>query len=434
MFKTSSRSFSGKLPEHIVLTMPNLSPTMETGNLAKWLKQVGDEVMPGDILAEVETDKATVDFEMQEEGYVAKLLVEEGSQDIPIGQLVAIIVSDKEDVAAFKDFKGDATPAPAKAEAPAQAAPVAAAPSTPAPTSEAPAHTFSAPSGDRTFASPFAQKMALEKGLDINAVNGTGPSGRVIAADVNEYTPAKTIAQAVAPTASAAFADLPTTQVRKIIAKRLTESKQTIPHYYVSVECEVDNLLKLRSRLNEHSKSKISVNDMLIKAASMAALKVPSTNSSWQESYIREYKNVDMSVAVSTPTGLITPIIKSANVKGLERIATEMKDLATRAKDNKLKLDEFQGGTFSISNMGMFGVNHFTAIINPPQSCILAIGSAIKRVLPNENATGEADKYRAANVLTVTLSSDHRTVDGADAAKWTQHFKRYIETPELMLL
>ena len=434
MFKVESRQFSSDLPEHIKLTMPNLSPTMEKGNLAKWLKEVGDEVMPGDILAEVETDKATVDFEMQEEGYVAKLLVEEGTQDIPLGQLVAIIVPDEDDIAAFKDFTGDSEAPAAQESAPAQSEPAPAAPQPTQPSQAQPAQTFSAPTGGRVAASPFAQKLAADKGVSVGQIQGTGPGGRVIAADVNEYQQPIAQAAAATPTAGTSYEDVPITQIRKIIAKRLTESKQTIPHYYVSVECEVDNLLKLRRKLNEHSESKISVNDMIIKAASLASLKVPSTNSSWQDTFIREYKNVDMSVAVSTPTGLITPIIKSANVKGLQTIATEMKDLAERARDNKLKLDEFQGGTFSVSNMGMFGVSHFTAIINPPQSCILAIGAAIKRVVPNENAKDESDQYRTANVLTVTLSSDHRTVDGADAARWSQHFKKYIETPELMLL
>lgn len=438
LIKTPVRMFSSDLPDHIKLTMPNLSPTMEKGNLAKWLKKEGDEVGPGDILAEVETDKATVDFEMQEEGYVAKLLVEEGAQDIPIGQLVAIIVSDEDDIEAFKDFSpGDAPAAEPAKEAPAEPAPQAAptpapAASTPTPTPAAP--TTAAPTAGRVFASPLAQKLAVEKGVNIGQISGTGPNSRVIAADVNEFTPGFAPTQAAAPVASATYEDVPISQIRKIIAQRLSESKQTIPHYYVSVESEVDNLLKLRKRLNDHSTSKISVNDLIIKAASLAALKVPVTNSSWQDTFIREYKNVDMSVAVSTPTGLITPIVKSSNVKGLETIASEMKDLVARAKENKLKLDEFQGGTFSISNMGMFGVSHFTAIINPPQACILAVGAAQKRVLPNENATGESDKFRVANVLTVTLSSDHRVVDGADAAVWGQHFKKYIENPELMLL
>lgn len=379
---------------------------------------------------------------MQEDGYLAKILIEEGTKDILLGQPVAIIVMDKDDIAAFKDYKpegGAAPAAPKKAEEPV-AAPTPAAPSHSAPAAAshvAPAQV----SGGRIIASPYAKKLAVEQGVNLAQVTGTGPKNRIVASDVLGFqapAPAASVAapsqKVAAPTASASYEDINVSQIRGIIAKRLTESKQSIPHYYVSIECEVDALLKLRSKLNNHSESKISVNDMIIKAASLAALKVPSTNSSWQGSFIRQYKNVDMSVAVSTPSGLITPIVKSSNVKGLERIATEMKELANRAKDNKLKPEEFQGGTFTISNMGMFGVSHFTAIINPPQSCILAIGSAIKRVVPNEKAKEGESPYRTANIMTVTLSSDHRVVDGADAAKWGQHFKKYIETPELMML
>lgn len=376
---------------------------------------------------------------MQEQGYVARLLVEEGTKDIPLGQLVAIIVLDKADVGAFKDYQHASGAAPAAPQtAAASKAPEPVAASTPvASTSSAPVHAPAQTADGRIIASPYAKKLAGEQGVNLAQVTGTGPHSRIVAKDVLGFqAPVAEVPKAThaAPTASASYEDINVSQIRGIIAKRLTESKQTIPHYYVSVECEVDALLKLRTKLNEHSESKISVNDMIIKAASLAALKVPSTNSSWQGSFIRQYKNVDMSVAVSTPSGLITPIVKNSNVKGLERIATEMKELANRAKDNKLKPDEFQGGTFTISNMGMFGVSHFTAIINPPQACILAIGSAIKRVVPNEKAKEGESPYRTANIMTVTLSSDHRVVDGADAARWGQHFKKYIETPELMML
>lgn len=425
---------------------------MEKGNIAKWCKKEGDEVMPGDILAEVETDKATVDFEMQDEGYVAKLLVDEGAQDIALGDLVAILVENKDDIAAFKDYSpsqdsgssGEITKTTEETKTDrVQDDREVASEHTQAPGSSQSSESHTEPpqyssSGDRVFASPYAKTLAKEKGIDISQVKGTGPNGRVIAADIEEHTPSKAAPkkEASAPSgpASAKYTDVSVSQMRKVIAKRLSESKDTIPHYYVTVECEVDKLLALRSKLNAHSTSKISVNDMIIKAASLASVQVPCTNSSWQGDFIREYKNVDMSVAVSTPKGLITPIIKNANVKGLQAIATEMKDLATRARENKLKLDEFQGGTFSISNMGMFGVSHFSAIINPPQACILAVGGAQKRVLPNENALSGEGEYRVANVLAVTLSSDHRVVDGADAATWGQHFKKYIESPELMLL
>lgn len=422
--------------------MPSLSPTMEKGNLAKWCKQVGDEVGPGDILAEVETDKATVDFEMQEEGYVARLLVEEGAQNICLGDQVAILVENKEDIAAFKDYVAENASAPPvkakKAAEPAKEETKAAAPTSSAPTPAAtPERTDSS---DRLFVSPYARKVASEKGIDLSKVKGTGPRGRIVADDVDNYKPSSAPAAAPSkefvstPPVSPNYEDITLTQMRKIIAERLTHSKDTIPHYYVTIECEVDKLLALRTKLNGYSTSKISVNDMVIKASALASTHVRSTNSSWQGDSIREYKNVDMSVAVSTPKGLITPIIKSANVKGLQTISAEMKDLAARARDGKLKPAEFIGGTFSISNMGMFGVSHFSAIINPPQACILAVGGSQKRVLPNEKSTNESDKYRVANVMAVTLSSDHRVVDGADAAAWGQHFKKYIENPELMLL
>lgn len=426
--------------------MPSLSPTMEKGNLAKWCKQVGDEVAPGDILAEVETDKATVDYEMQEDGWVAKLLVEEGAQDIDLGEIVAILVDNEEDIAAFIDYVPEGFAAvPTEAAKPIYEETIAAAPtpaaSAPAPITATPtqaAAPLQTGSIDRLFASPFARKLAGEKGIDLSKVQGTGPKGRIVAEDVENFkqTAAPTPAQSFAstPPVSVNYEDKSLTQMRKIIAERLTFSKDTIPHYYVTIEVEVDKLNALRTKLNGYSTSKISLNDMVIKATALASTQVKSTNSSWQGDFIREYKNVDMSVAVSTPKGLITPIIKNANVKGLQAISIEMKDLASRARENKLKPEEFMGGTFSISNLGMFGVNHFSAIINPPQACILAIGGSHKRVLPNENSTNEEDKYRVANVMAVTLSSDHRVVDGAEAATWGQHFKKYIENPELMLL
>lgn len=415
------------LPPHTKLQMPSLSPTMEKGNLAKWCKEVGDEVGPGDILAEVETDKATVDFEMQEEGFVAKLLVEEGAQDIELGALVAILVDDEEDIAAFKDYTAEEESEPSaapveEAPTPTKSEPVAA---TPAPV----ATPVKKPSGDRIIASPFARKLAKEGGIDLSKISGTGPNGRIIAIDLDGASPSAAQTLVSSAPASLDYEDLPLTQMRKIIASRLTESKDTIPHYYVTIESEVDELLALRARLNQHSTSKISVNDLIIKATALAAIQVPQTNSAWKGDFIRQYKNVDMSVAVSTEKGLITPIIRDANLKGLNTISAEMKDLAGRARENKLKLDEFQGGTFSLSNLGMFGLSNFSAIINPPQACILAVGGPQQRVLP-----GEDGKFRTAKVLAVTLSSDHRVVDGAEAAVWGQHFKKFIETPELMLL
>lgn len=424
-------------PDHTSLEMPNLSPTMQKGNLTKWRKAVGDKVEPGDIIAEIETDKATIDFEMQEEGYVAKLVVSEGTNDIPLGNVVAILVEEEADIAAFKDY----TPPSKAAPAPAAEAPKAASkPSSPAPAaSKAPGRAAPGAKkqvGDRVYASVIARREARDKGLDLGAITGTGPNGRIILADVESFLDSRNAnamngGPADLSTAVAAYDDIELTQMRKVIASRLTESKQTIPHFYTTVEAEVNDLMELRKKLNSHSKSKISINDLVIKATSLAALKVPSTNSAWHGEFVRQYKNVDMSIAVSTPTGLITPIVKNINHKGLEEISQETKSLAFRAKEGLLQPHEFMGGTFTTSNMGMFGVDSFSAIINPPQSCILAIAGAKDQVLPNP---GGAEPYRIAKVLTVTLSADHRVVDGADAAVWTQHFKKLIENPELMLL
>jgi len=278
-------------------------------------------------------------------------------------------------------------------------------------------------------------------------VSGTGPNGRIIKADIDEAlksgvsakaaqevaAPVKT-ASAAQPSTATAYVDLPNSQIRKVIAERLTFSKQNIPHYYVTVQVEVDNLMKLRAKLNNVSKSKLSVNDFVLKAASMAAMKVPATNSSWNTDFIRQFKNVNMCFAVQTDNGLMAPVLNNCNLKGLEQIASEVKDIANRARENKLKPEELSGGTFTVSNLGMYGVNNFSAIVNPPQACILAVGGAVKTVVVNENAKDGENQFRVAHMMNVTLSSDHRVVDGAVAAEWGQHFKRFIEQPEMMLL
>ena len=292
--------------------------------------------------------------------------------------------------------------------------------------------------------------MVEEAGLDASQIVGTGPEGRIIAADVTDFmkqpkaAPEATQAQpkkAAAPQQAAVTAapdvqyeDFENSQIRKVIAERLTFSKQNIPHYYVTVGVCVDKLLALRGRLNKHSKSKISVNDMVIKAASLASINVPETNSSWNDAYVRQFKHVNMCVAVQTDHGLMAPCIRNTNLKGLEEIATEVKEIAGRARENKLKPEELSGGTFTISNLGMFGVHNFSAIVNPPQACILAVSAAEKRVVVNENAKDGEDQFKVSNIMNVTLSSDHRVVDGAVAAMWGQEFKKYIENPELMLL
>ena len=379
---------------------------------------------------------------MQEEGFVAALLYPEGTKDIELGKIVAILVENKEDVAAFKDYDpskaGAAAPTPVAAQAEAAPAQASAPRAAAAPVGA---------TGARQFVSPLANKLAAEGSLSLEGVQGTGPNARIIAADVKEalsqpraapVAPVKAkaapVAAKVEAPASVLSTDLENSQIRKVIAERLTYSKQNIPHYYVTVQVSVDNLLKLRAKLNKHSGSKISVNDMVIKAASLAATNVPETNSSWMDDFVRQFTNVNMSVAVQTDHGLMAPVIKNTNLKGLEQIATEIKDIAGRAREGKLKPDELNGGTFTISNLGMYGVHNFSAIINPPQACILAVSAAEKRVVVNEDAKEGESPFKTASLMNVTLSSDHRVVDGAVAALWGKEFKKFIENPELMLL
>jgi len=460
---------SGSYPNHIKLVMPALSPTMQKGNLAKWLKQEGDAVKPGDTLAEVETDKATVAFDSVEDGYLAKILVPGGTNDVPLGNIVAILVDSKEDIAAFKDFKADdssqSQPEPPKQEAPKQEAPKQEAKQetqkqeTQKPEQPKSESSSTQATGDRIIASPYARKEANEKGVDLSQIQGTGPNRRIVAADVHDYLAAgkpttkpapatSSRAQPQAPSAGAPgdYVDKPLSNIRKVIAQRLSQSKQSIPHYYASVDINMDKVLKLRSQLNakleksggkdkeKSQDNKLSVNDFIIKASALALRQVPTVNASWLDTFIREYKYVDISVAVSTDTGLITPIVKDADIKGLSAISREVRDLATRARQNKLQPHEFQGGTFTISNLGMFGVSHFCAIINPPQSAILAVGATSKRVEVNPDDKNGENPYKVSNVMTVTLSADHRIVDGALSAVWLQSFKNLLEDPQTMLL
>lgn len=407
---------------------------MEKGVIASWVKNEGDEVMPGEVMAEVETDKATVAFESVEEGFLAKILMEAGGGEVDVGTPVAILCETEEDIAAFANYSGDSAAAPAAAAAaePTPAAPAAASAVAAAPAA-APAST-----GGRVVASPFARTVAREKGVDISQVPGTGPERRILAADVQSFTPAAAAAATPAPAktsaapaaaapASGEFTDIPHSNIRKVTAARLTQSKQEIPHYYLSAECAVDSLMAVRAKLNEprEKAQKVSVNDFVIKAAAKALKDVPTVNSAWMDEHIREFNYVDISVAVSTPTGLITPIVKDADCKGLASISGEVKELAGRAKDNKLQPHEFMGGTFTISNLGMFGVHSFSAIINPPQAAILAVGGSSQRLNPDGTTS---------NIMIVTLSCDHRVIDGAVGAQWLKAFKKYIEDPMAMLL
>ena len=431
----------------INLQMPALSPTMEEGTLAKWLVKEGDSISSGDLLAEIETDKATMEFEAIDEGVIAKIVVAEGTDNVKVGDVIAIIAEEGEDV-------GDAKAAPApkekKAAEPAseQEAPTPA--PAPAPkASPAPAPKAAAETGeDRLKISPLARRLAEQKGVDLTAVSGSGPGGRIVKADIDASeggtasvkTEAATPAPSAAPAAKKSAAassdfDIPHTAeklsgMRKTIARRLTEAKQTIPHYRVSIDINIDKLLKLRGELNASLESrgiKLSVNDLLIKAQAVALMQQPDCNVSFTEDSLIRYERADIAVAVSIKGGLITPIVTSADSKSLSAIATEMKDLAERAKAGKLKMHEYQGGTASLSNMGMFGVTTFDAVINPPQAMILAISAGIKKpVVVN-------DSVQIATIMAATGSFDHRAIDGATGAAFMKAFKETVENPLGML-
>jgi len=441
----------------INILMPALSPTMEKGNLAKWLKKEGDAIKSGDVIAEIETDKATMEVEAVDEGILAKIVVPAGSQDVPVNQLIALIAGEGEDAKAVAAGGGAAAAAPVPAAA--VAAPAAAAPAAaPAPV----AATASAPaaSGSRVFASPLAKRIAKEAGIDLAVVKGSGPHGRVVMADVEAAKSggAKIIpmpgaaapaaapapaAMATGPSADAvkklfaegSYEEVPHDNMRKTIARRLLESKQTVPHFYVTVDCELDALLALREQINKAAPVKdgkpaykLSVNDMVIKAMAMALKAVPDANVSWTDNAMLKHKHADVGVAVSIPGGLITPVIRDACHKTLSAISNEMKDLAARAKARKLKPEEYQGGTTAVSNLGMFGVKDFAAIVNPPHATILAVGAGEQRPVVKNG------QLAIATVMSVTLSTDHRAVDGALGAELMAAFKGYIENPMGMLV
>ncbi len=425
------------------IQMPALSPTMEEGTLAKWLVKEGDSVSSGDLLAEIETDKATMEFEAVDEGVVAKILVAEGSEGVKVGTVIAIIAEEGEDVAAAAAGGGKAEAAPAPKADPVPAKAEAAAPA-PAKADPVPAKVAS---GDgRVKASPLARRLAAEKGIDLATVTGSGPNGRIVKADIEgakagaaapaaaATTPAAAPASAAAPAPAPAAAQdfgiphevIKLNGMRKTIARRLTESKQQVPHIYLTVDIQLDKLLKLRGELNAglaSRKVKLSVNDLLIKALGVALIEVPECNVQFAGDQMLQFKRADISVAVSIPGGLITPIVTDAAGKGVAAISTAMKDLASRAKDGKLKPEEYQGGTASLSNMGMFGIKQFEAVINPPQAMIMAIGAGEKRPYIVDDAV------QIATVMSATGSFDHRAIDGADGARLMQVFKELIENP-----
>lgn len=421
----------------INVLMPALSPTMTEGTLAKWLKKEGDAVKAGDVIAEIETDKATMEVEAVDEGKIGKILIDAGTQGVAVNTPIAVLLEDGEDASAVA--KAPAAPAPKTAAPTPQAA---AAPAAAAPKTQSSSSMVTKDNG-RVFATPLARRLAADKGVDIASVQGSGPHGRIVKADIENAKAGsarpQTAAAKAAPgpdakTLSNAYGmnykEQPNSNMRKIIARRLTESKQTVPHFYLTVDCRIDTLLKARQELNDAGKGayKLSVNDFVIKAVAMALKAFPAANVSWTDDAILQYEHSDISIAVATPNGLITPIIKKAETKGLKEISNEMKDLAGRARDGKLKPEEFQGGTFSISNLGMFGVKEFGAIINPPQACILAVGAGIEQPVIEDGG------IMIGTVMSCTLSVDHRAVDGAVGAEFLQHFKRFIENPTSMLL
>ena len=457
----------------INITMPALSPTMEEGNLAKWLVKEGDKVSPGDVIAEIETDKATMEVEAVDEGTVAKIVVPAGTEGVKVNALIAVLAGEGEDAAAAAKGGGGAaqakaeapakTEAPAKSEKPAEAA-------KPASATAANGAARSPATGETPFpllpSSPLARRIAKEAGLDLASIKGSGPHGRIIKVDVEaaiagggakaapaaKAPAAAPAAAAPAPAAKPASDDavlklfeagsyelVPHDGMRKTIAKRLTESKQTIPHFYVSVNCQLDALLALRAQLNDAAPVKktdkgevpvykLSVNDMVIKAMALALRDVPAATVSWTDSAMVMHKHSDVGVAVAMPGGLITPIIRNAESKSLSTISNEMKDLAARARTRKLKPQEYQGGTSAVSNMGMMGVSNFAAVVNPPHATILAVGAGEERVIVKNK------QMVVAQVMTVTLSTDHRAVDGALGAELLGAFKRYIENPMSMLV
>jgi pyruvate dehydrogenase E2 component (dihydrolipoamide acetyltransferase) len=411
----------------ISILMPALSPTMTEGNLARWLKQEGDSVAPGDVIAEIETDKATMEVEAVDEGTLGKILVAEGAEEVPVNTPIAVLLEEGEDATALDGFDtGSAAPAPQPAEpeaAPEPAAPAAASPA----------------SGDRVFATPLARRLATQQGIDIASVTGSGPHGRIVKADIGLFsgsgarsasTP-QSVPVVYAVDDDAEYEIIKPSNMRKVIATRMTESKQQVPHFYLTVDCEIDKLLDARKALNARARDgefKISVNDMVIKASAVALMEVPRANAGWFDEGIRLYKQADISVAVAINDGLVTPIVRRAEGKGMRRISEEMVDLAARAREGKLMPKEYQGGTFTISNLGMFGVKHFEGVINQPQGAILAVGAGEPRPVV------KGEELAIATVMSLTLSVDHRALDGAIGAQFLSVLKGLIENPMGMLL
>ncbi|THW99490.1 dihydrolipoamide acetyltransferase component of pyruvate dehydrogenase [Aureobasidium pullulans] len=453
MFGALSRYYASKsFPPHTVITMPALSPTMTAGNIGTWQKKAGDALAPGDVLVEIETDKAQMDFEFQEEGVLIKVLKDSGAKDVAVGNPIAVMAEEGTDVSAFDDFTVEDAGGESKAKEGSgqEAANASEPPSNSSKTAPAPAESSPAPQAQETESSgerlqtalqrqpklsPAAQKLALEKGVAISQVKGTGRGGVITKEDIEKFKPAGPAA--AAPAGLPTYEDVPASSMRKTIAARLTQSTNENPHYFVASSISVSKLMKLRQALNSaaDAKYKLSVNDFLVKALAAAARKVPAANSSWREEngnvFVRQHNTVDVSVAVATPVGLMTPIVKNVNGTGLESISSQIKELGKRARDGKLKPEEYQGGTITISNMGMnAAIDRFTAVINPPQACIIAVGAVKKVAVPSENEDGiEWDEQ-----IVITGSFDHKVVDGAVGGEFMKELKAAIENPLSLML
>ncbi|MGC0371364.1 MAG: hypothetical protein DGJ47_000050 [Rickettsiaceae bacterium] len=423
----------------IKILMPALSPTMEHGNLAKWLKKEGDEVKAGDVIAEIETDKAVMEVEAVDEGKIAKILVPEGANEVAVNSLIAVLLEEDEDDGALDDFikqntENEAQPPEKKEEQSAAQPEKDEKEPSKAKTPQPPVEEINKreDGSKRIFASPLAKRIAKMENVDLSSIKGSGPHGRIVKQDVLSAPSVGRVAHGKVERNNTEYQAVPNSNMRKIIAKRLVESKQEVPHFYLAVECCMDSLMSSRSQINQQvgddKAKKISVNDFVILAVAKALKEVPEANASWNEDTTLRYNNVDISVAVSVDGGLITPIIKNADQKNIMTISAEMKKLAKRARENALKPEEYQGGGFSISNLGMYGIDSFNAIINPPQGCILAVGASKKKPVIID------DKIEIKTMMNVTLSCDHRVIDGVVGAQFLASFKKFMESPILMFI
>jgi pyruvate dehydrogenase E2 component (dihydrolipoamide acetyltransferase) len=411
----------------IEILMPALSPTMKEGNLAKWIKKEGDKVKAGDVIAEIETDKATMEVEAVDEGVIGKILIAGGTENVPVNSLIALLLEDGEDKSVLDSHQSKAVSA---------AAPVAKVEEKSAVVETKTTQNNTSLSYERVAASPLAKRIAEEKNINLSTISGSGPRGRIIKDDVVNYSGKSSANRGVVSRNPQEYQAIKNNNVRKIIAKRLLESKQTVPHFYLSVDLKIDKLLDFRQSINELAdidakgvpSYKISVNDLVTKAVALALKAVPAANSSWTDEAILLYNNVDVSIAVAVDGGLLTPIVRNADQKSIQEISNEIKALAKKARDGKLQPEEFQGGGFSISNLGMYGIDSFQAIINPPQSCILAVGAGVEKPIV------ENGKITVATIMNATLSSDHRSVDGAVGAEFLKSLKKFIENPVAMLI